>query len=85
MAVHETEEVQDSPSEWVANHIRSYVDSDGKEGQFWNGYPTLLLTVRGRKSGKLHRTALIYGRDGDNLLLVASSGGARNTRPGTST
>ncbi|WP_329109198.1 nitroreductase family deazaflavin-dependent oxidoreductase [Micromonospora sp. NBC_01699] len=76
MAVHETEEVQDSPSEWVANHIRSYVDSDGKEGQFWNGYPTLLLTVRGRKSGKLHRTALIYGRDGDNLLLVASSGGA---------
>src|SRR3712207_5043596 len=34
--------------------------------------PTLLLTTRGRKSGKLRRTALIYGQDGDRYLLVAS-------------
>ena len=32
---------------------------------------TLLLTTRGRRSGKLRRTALIYGRDGDAYLLVA--------------
>jgi deazaflavin-dependent oxidoreductase (nitroreductase family) len=37
---------------------------------------TLLLTTRGRKSGLLRRTALIYGRDGDNYLVVASNGGA---------
>ena len=41
----------------------------------WNGVPTLLLTRRGRKSGKLRRTALIYGQDGDRYLLVASKGG----------
>jgi deazaflavin-dependent oxidoreductase (nitroreductase family) len=39
--------------------------------------PTLLLTTRGRKSGKLRRTALIYGKDGEErYLLVASKGGA---------
>jgi deazaflavin-dependent oxidoreductase (nitroreductase family) len=35
------------------------------------------LTTRGRKTGELRRTALIYGRDGDNYLLVASDGGAK--------
>jgi deazaflavin-dependent oxidoreductase (nitroreductase family) len=38
--------------------------------------PTLLLTTRGRKTGKLRRTALIYGRDGDRYVVVASKGGA---------
>jgi deazaflavin-dependent oxidoreductase (nitroreductase family) len=69
-------EVTDSPTGWVADHIRSYVESGGSEGHTWNGVPTLLLTTRGRRSGKLRRTALIYGRDGDNYLVVASVGGA---------
>jgi deazaflavin-dependent oxidoreductase (nitroreductase family) len=72
------EEVFDSPTGWVAAHIRRYVESDGRRGQRWNGVDTLLLTTRGRRSGKLRRTALIYGRDGDRYLVVASNGGARN-------
>jgi deazaflavin-dependent oxidoreductase (nitroreductase family) len=40
------------------------------------GFPTLLLTTRGRRSGKLRRTPLIYGRDGDRYLLVASNAAA---------
>ena len=74
------EEVFDSPTGWVKSHIRDYVESDGKKGHRWRGLPTLLLTTRGRKSGKLRRTALIYGRDGKNYLLVASNGGA-STHP----
>ena len=70
------DEVSDSPTGWVKSHIKGYVESDGKRGHQWRGWPTLLLTVRGRKSGKLRRTALIYGRDGDNYLVVASNGGA---------
>jgi deazaflavin-dependent oxidoreductase (nitroreductase family) len=71
------EEVVDSPTGWVAAHIRRYVETDGESGHEWRrGVPTLLLTVRGRKSGKLRRTALIYGRDGDAYLVVASVGGA---------
>jgi len=72
------EKVYDSPTGFVKDHIREYVESDGKQGYLWRGVPTLLLTTRGRKSGKLRRTALIFGRDGKNYLLVASKGGAPN-------
>lgn len=37
---------------------------------------TLLLTTTGRRSGRAHRTPLIYGVDGDRYLVVASKGGS---------
>ncbi len=72
------ERVYDSPTGWVAKHIRGYVESGGRKGHRWNGVTTLLLTTRGRSSGKLRRTALIYGRDADRYLVVASKGGAQH-------
>jgi deazaflavin-dependent oxidoreductase (nitroreductase family) len=75
MAASETE-ITDSPTSFVNQHIRSYVDSDGKAGHIWNGVPTLLLTTLGRRSGQWRRTALIYGKDGDKHIVVASKGGA---------
>jgi deazaflavin-dependent oxidoreductase (nitroreductase family) len=71
------EEVFDSPTRWVAQHIRRYVETDGRRGHQWSGVNTLLLTTRGRRSGKLRRTALIYGRDGERYLVVGSKGGAK--------
>jgi deazaflavin-dependent oxidoreductase (nitroreductase family) len=41
----------------------------------WRGVPTLLLTTVGRKTGLGRRTALIYGTDGDDYIIVASKGG----------
>jgi deazaflavin-dependent oxidoreductase (nitroreductase family) len=71
------EQVSDSPTGWVGRHIKRYLDSDGANGHEWRpGVYTLLLTTRGRRSGQLRRTALIYGRDGDRYLVVASVGGA---------
>lgn len=72
----EHEEVLDSPTGWVAKHIQQYVETNGQQGHIFNGNPTLLLTTRGRKSGKLYRTALIYGQDGERYLLVPSNGGS---------
>jgi deazaflavin-dependent oxidoreductase (nitroreductase family) len=69
-------EIIDSPTGWVKSHIKEYVESDGKKGHRWRGYPTLLLTTRGRKTGQLRRTALIYGQDKGRYLVVASNGGA---------
>ena len=70
-------QVVDSPTGWVADHIRTYVESGGEDGHEWRtGVPTLLLSVKGRKSGVWRRTALIYGRDGDSYVIVASKGGA---------
>lgn len=70
------EQVFDSPTGWVARHVRGYTETGGAKGHLYHGMPTLLLTTRGRKSGKLRRTALIYGRDGDRYVLVASNAGA---------
>src|ERR1043165_9142024 len=72
----EHEEIIDSPVGWVAKHIRRYIETDGKDGYQYNGMPTLLLTTRGRKSGKLYRTALYYGQDGDRYLIIPSNGGS---------
>jgi deazaflavin-dependent oxidoreductase (nitroreductase family) len=74
----EQDEIYDGPTDWVAQHIRHYVETNGREGQLWRGVNTLLLTTCGRKSGKRRRTALIYGEDGDRLVLVASRGGHKN-------
>jgi deazaflavin-dependent oxidoreductase (nitroreductase family) len=66
----------DSPVDWVGDHIRRYVETDGTDGHDWRGYPTLLLTTTGRQTGTLRRTALIYGTEGDRYVIVASHGGA---------
>ncbi|MEO8608785.1 MAG: nitroreductase family deazaflavin-dependent oxidoreductase [Chloroflexota bacterium] len=70
------EAIIDSTVPSVAKHIQRYVETDGKDGYLFHGMPTLLLTTRGRKSGKLYRTALIFGQDGDRYLLIPSNGGA---------
>ena len=72
------EPVTDSPTGWVAKHIGRYVESDGKNGHRWSGVDTLLLTTRGRSTGTLRRTALIYARDRGNFVVVASNGGAKS-------
>lgn len=38
--------------------------------------PVLLLTTKGRKSNKQRTVPLLYLADGDNIVLVASNGGA---------
>jgi deazaflavin-dependent oxidoreductase (nitroreductase family) len=66
-----------SPTGWVADHTRQYLESDGANGHIWlNDTPALLLTVTGRRTGRLRRTPLFYGKDGDNYLVVPSNGGS---------
>ena len=67
-----TDEVSDSPTAWVAKHIKRYEASDGT----YMGVPSLLLTTRGRRTGTLRRTALMYAEDAGRYILVASNGGA---------
>jgi deazaflavin-dependent oxidoreductase (nitroreductase family) len=57
-------------------HIDRYVATDGEEGHDWEGTQTLILTTTGRRSGEPRPQALIYGRHGDDYLVVASKGGA---------
>ena len=66
----------DSALDWVAEHTRRYVASGGTERLDWEGMPCLVLTTVGRTSGRQRRNAVGYGRDGDDLVVVASKGGS---------
>lgn len=70
------EEVLYPEVDWVREHAERYVRSNGRDGHEWNGVHTLLLTTRGKRSGRLRLMPLIYGRDGDSYVVVASKGGA---------
>ncbi|MGP3770150.1 nitroreductase family deazaflavin-dependent oxidoreductase [Streptomyces sp. SDT5-1] len=73
---HSDADVVVSPSGWVADQARTYEESGGTKGTTMQGAPCLLLDYQGRKSGQWRRTVLIYGRDGEDYLIVASKGGA---------
>ena len=58
-------------------HVRRYRETGGEVGHIWKrGAKVLLLTTTGRTSGQPTTTPLIYERDGERLVLVASNGGA---------
>jgi deazaflavin-dependent oxidoreductase (nitroreductase family) len=57
-------------------HVRRYFETNGEVGHDWNGVPALVLTTIGRKSGEERHSALIYGRLGNDYVVVASMAGA---------
>ncbi len=60
-----------------AEHVRRYRETGGEVGHDWKeGSSVLLLTTTGRTSGEPRTTPLIYARDGDRYVVVASQGGA---------
>lgn len=70
-------ERQDASHLFGEEHVRSYRDTDGALGHDWKrGSSVLLLTTTGRRSGEPQTTPLIYGRRGDDYLVVASKGGS---------
>jgi proline iminopeptidase len=70
--------------DWIRDHIRRYVESDGADGHMWDStvaggsglVPTLLLTTTGRKSGDPLTLPLIYGEAAGGYVIIASKGGA---------
>jgi deazaflavin-dependent oxidoreductase (nitroreductase family) len=53
-----------------------YKATDGRIGHMMLGVPTLLLRTTGRRSGQPRTNALVYARDGEDYLVVASNGGS---------
>ncbi|WP_280233442.1 nitroreductase family deazaflavin-dependent oxidoreductase [Nocardia cyriacigeorgica] len=73
--------VRDSPDPSVAEHVRRYLATDGASGYLEGGSPNLILTHRGRTTGRLHRTGLFFGEDNDRYILVASGSAITHTHP----
>jgi F420H(2)-dependent quinone reductase len=61
---------------FINSQIFLYRRSKGKMGGMVLGFPVLLLTTIGRKSGLARTTPVIYLRDGNDYLIAASAAGA---------
>jgi deazaflavin-dependent oxidoreductase (nitroreductase family) len=59
-----------------ATHNAVYRTSGARIGGKVQGMPVLLLTTTGRKSGKSRTTPLLFLRDHDAVVVVASNGGS---------
>ena len=69
-------EYEASPSAFVSAQVSLYESSGGREGTLLEGRPCIILTTRGRKSGKLRKSPLMRVKRGDQYAVVASMGGA---------
>jgi deazaflavin-dependent oxidoreductase (nitroreductase family) len=69
-------EYEPSPHDFVAQQVAQYEATGGKEGAVLQGKPTVILTTRGRKSGKLRKTPLMRVEHDGDYAVVASMGGA---------
>ncbi|MET7465398.1 nitroreductase family deazaflavin-dependent oxidoreductase [Nonomuraea sp. NPDC005501] len=56
-------------------HVQRYQETNGAEGHDWNNTTVLLLTTKGRRTGRPYTTPLIYQKHGDAYVVVASKGG----------
>jgi deazaflavin-dependent oxidoreductase (nitroreductase family) len=56
--------------------IEEFRTNGGKVGGPFEHAPLVLLTTTGAKSGRSHTTPVVYTRDGDNIVVIASKGGA---------
>jgi deazaflavin-dependent oxidoreductase (nitroreductase family) len=57
-------------------HVQKYEATGGKVGHDWNDTSCLILWTKGRKTGETRKHPLIYGRDGEDYVVIASKGGA---------
>jgi deazaflavin-dependent oxidoreductase (nitroreductase family) len=60
----------------IAFHVASYRLTAGVVGHQLGPLTCLLLTTRGARTGLARTLPLVYGRDGEDLILVASKGGS---------
>ena len=60
--------------------IEDFRANGGNVGGQFKGAPMVLLTHTGAKSGKTYTTPLVYSRDGDRVVIIASKAGS-DTNP----
>jgi deazaflavin-dependent oxidoreductase (nitroreductase family) len=81
-------EIRKARRSWMSEHRENYLRSGGTRGHIMDitavgGHPFTthcLIKYRGRKSGKIFITPLIYGDIAGEVVIVASKGGA-DTHP----
>lgn len=62
--------------EFNKNVIDEFRANDGVCGGPFEGAPMVLITMTGAKSGRELCSPLVYSKDGDDVVIIASKGGA---------
>lgn len=61
--------------------IKEFRANQGKVGGQMAGMPVLLLTMTGAKTGRTLTRPLVYTRNGDRIVIIASFAGAPHNPP----
>jgi F420H(2)-dependent quinone reductase len=71
-------EYEPSTQQWVRDQVEAYERSGGTEANTLRetGIPVVIVTMRGNKSGKIRKIALMRVEHDGQYALVASMGGA---------
>ena len=71
-------EYEASPWDWVSDQVEQYERTGGREANTLadTGLPIVIVTMRGNKSGKIRKNALMRVEHNGEYALVASMGGA---------
>jgi len=73
-----TGEYEPSPAAWVREQVEEYERSGGQRANTLRdtGLPVVIITTRGRKSGKVRKFAVMRVEHEGEYAIVASKGGA---------
>src|SRR6516225_221694 len=79
-----TDQLRDDPRAVDALNqsvIEEFRANQGRVGGPLEGWPVLLLTMTGAKTGRTLVRPVCYSRDGDRIVVIASRGGAPRNPP----
>ena len=65
-----------SKTEWVRDNVAEYEASGGTRGTEMGGYPVVVITSVGAKSGHLRKNPVMRVERGGTYVAIASKGGA---------
>jgi F420H(2)-dependent quinone reductase len=70
-------EYEPSPFPWVRDQVAAYESSGGRRGnvQHPTGLPVIILTMRGRRTGRIRKLPVMRVEHGGEYGIVASKGG----------
>ncbi|MFF2658593.1 nitroreductase family deazaflavin-dependent oxidoreductase [Kitasatospora sp. NPDC058032] len=70
-------EYEPSPAQWVREQVELYESSGGTRGTTLRdtGLPVVIVTMRGAKSGRIHKVPVMRVEHGGRYAAVASKGG----------
>lgn len=69
-------EYEPSTAQWVREQVALYESSGGREGTLMRGFPVVILSTRGARTGKVRKTPLMRVEHAGRYAVIASAGGA---------